>query len=229
MNHRLVFALAVLALSYSATAAQTGPTSTNPDPNSIDRKQIKLDDDQARRFMDNFALCVAGHQPRKAAALLALPYGSKEQHRAAADLASGESDCLGPFTGALQLGFDAPSLASGFAEYFLTHLGKVADIRAREPRSFTYTPPVGIELFGECVVGQNPSAVEALAKSPVASGTEIAATDALMSGLQHCVSQGQTLALDRTALRQLLTVSFYKHLAIPPPPQPAVATAATQR
>jgi hypothetical protein len=223
---RLVVAFALLLVPIGSVTAE--PKSANPDPYSPDRAKVAFDDHRARQFMDDFARCIASRQPRKAAAVLALPYGSAEQQQAARTLATAEYECLGPYTGSLELGFNAPSLASGMAEFFLTHPGKIADTRSRAPNAFVYVEPAGIEEFGECVVGQNPAAVEALAKSPVASDAESSAADALTPELQQCVSEGQTLALDRTALRQLLAVSLYKHIAMPPPP-PTAGTAGTQQ
>lgn len=220
---RLVLALSLFVAPAAAAAAE--PQSTNPDPYSPDRAQVALDEGRALRFMDDFARCIASRQPRKAAAVLALPYGSAEQQNAAGELARSQYECLGPYSGTLEMRFNGTSLASGMAEYFLTHTGKLAEIRSREPNAFVYAAPAGIELFGECVVAQNPAAVEVLAKSPVASGAESSATDVLTPQLAACVSEGQTLALDRTSLRQLLAVSLYKHIAMPPPAavQPAAA------
>jgi hypothetical protein len=94
-------------------------------------------------------------------------------------------------------------------------MGKIAEARRRDPGSFVYREPIGIEAFGECVVAQKPDAVAALANSKIASLTESAATDALTPELEQCISAGQTVALDRTSLRQVLTVSLYRRLAMP--------------
>jgi hypothetical protein len=220
---RLVSALLLLLVPIAAGATQ--PVSTNPDPNSSDIAKVTLDNDLARKSMDEFAQCVASREPRQAAAVLALHYGSDQQQNAARDLATRESNCLRTYTDNVQLSFSAPSLASGMAEYFLAHPAKIADTRARAPNLFVYSEPAGIESFGECVVDQDAAAVEALARAPVASGVESSATDALTPELEQCVSAGQTLALDRTALRQLLTVSLYRHVAMPPPPAAVPASA----
>jgi hypothetical protein len=220
-----IIALALLASSPWATPpAKT----TNPDPYSPDRKEVSMDDDKARRFMDDFARCVASRQSRKAAAILAMQYGSKEQSDAARDIATSEGDCLGHFSGDLQLGLNAPSLAGGMAEYFIAHPGKIDDVRRRDPQSFVYVEPAGLEGFGECVVAQNPAAVESLVKSEVGSDAEIAAGDALGPELGQCVSEGQTISVDRGTLRQLLAVALYKHVAIPRPAPPAAEPAAAQ-
>jgi hypothetical protein len=223
---RLVFAFALFVVPIAAASAE--PHSANSDPYSPDRAQVSLEEGKARRFMDDFARCIASRQPKEAAALLALPYGSVKQHNAAVALASTKHDCLGPFSGALEFTFSGSSLASGMAEYFLTHPGKIADLRSRQPGSFVYAEPVGVEAFGECVVAQNVAAVETLAKSRVGSAAESSATDALTPQLAGCVSEGQSLELDRGSLRELLAVSLYKHIAMPPPVQPT-PTAATQQ
>ncbi|WP_155265416.1 hypothetical protein [Sphingomonas segetis] len=208
----------VAALPFGAATAQ--PKFDHPASHEPDRVKVTLSDDQARRFMDDFARCIASRQSVRAAAALALPYGSPQQQKAASALAGRHSDCIGPYSGTLQLSFDAPSLAAGMAEYFLANPGEIAEQRRRDPRSFTRVQPTALETFGECVVAQNPAAVEALVKSDVASDAETAAGDALAHQLAQCISEGQTLALDRGALRQLLAVSLYKHVAMPASAQP---------
>lgn len=218
--------IVALAL-FAALAWAPPPKSTNPDPYEPDRKQVALDDDKARRFMDDFARCIADRRARNAAAILSLQYGSKQQSDAASALASNQADCLGPYSGDLELSFNAPSLAGGMAEYFILHPGKIADLRRRDPQSFAYVEPAGIEDFGACVVEEDSAGVETLIKSEVGSGAESAAGDALGPALGQCISEGQTLSLDRGALRQLLAVALYKHIAIPPPvAAPASAPAA---
>ena len=212
-------ALVLLAfVSVPLAAAEPPPEFDRPEAHQPDRAQVTLDEDQARRFMDDFARCIAGRQPRKAAAVLALPYASEQAGTAANQLAESQMDCLGPFDGNLSLSLGSASLEAGMAEYFLANPGKIEDLRRRDPGSFAYVQPAGIEAFGECVVAQNPAAVGTLVGTEVASDAEHAATDAIAPHLAACISEGQTLALDRTAVRQLLAVSLYKHVAMPPPP-----------
>lgn len=217
MLNRLANVLSLLVLLSIKAPAQ--PRFTDPDSHSPDRAQVAFSKDAARKFVDDFARCVASRQPGRAAAVLNLPYGSEQQAKAVGDLAAREYDCLGPFSGNLEIGFGAEPIASGMAEYFLGNLGKIAELRRRDPRSFAYREPIGIEAFGECVVAQKPDAVEALANSKIASPAESVATDALAPELQQCVWAGQTVALDRTSLRQVLTVSLYRHVAMPGDPR----------
>ncbi len=225
MIDRLVLAFALFLIP--VTAAGAAPPSSNPDPYSPDRTRVAFTDDRARKFLDEFARCIASRQPRKAVAMLALSYGSGEQQRVALDLGTSEIECMGPYTGELSMSLDGSSLAAGMAEYLVTHANKIEDMRRREPNSFIYAEPTAVERFGECVVEQDPAGVTALARSDIASIAESVATDALIPEIQQCVTTGQTLSLDRTALRQLLMVSLYKHVAIPPPAVPATA-ASTQ-
>ena len=208
----------VLSLSVlMATAAAAEPRSADPDQHSPDRARVAFSEDASRKFVDGFARCVASRQPKRATAVLSMPYGSEQQEKAVSDLAAREYDCLGPFSGNLEIGFDAESIASGMAEYFLGNMGRIADSRRRDPGSFVYREPVGIEVFGECVVAQNPAAVEALANSEIASLAESSATDALRPELERCVLAGQKLALNRASLRQVLTVGLYRRVAMPTP------------
>ena len=223
MLNRIVAGLLLAALPLAAAPAQ--PTFDHPDTHQPDRKQVSMDESQALRFMDDFARCLASHQSRRAAAILALPYGSDRQRSAAADLAEGEDQCLGPFSGTLELDFNAPSLAAGMAEYFVLNPDRLADERRRHPDAFAYVAPAGIESFGDCVVEQSSPGVEALVRTKVASGAEAAAADALAPQLAQCVSEGQTLSLNRTALRQLLAFSLYRRLAMVQPPAGGAASA----
>jgi hypothetical protein len=223
MFSRVLIALALVGAP--AGAAEPPPTFDHPDSHQADRAQVTLDEDNARRFLDDFARCVAGRQPRKAAAVLALPYASEEAGTAANRLAQSEMDCLGPFSGSLSFSLNASSLEAGMAEYFLANPERIADVRRRDPKAFAYAEPTALESFGECVVAQNSAAVNALVKTPVASDQETAGVNALATELAGCIPEGETLELDRTALRQLLAVSIYKHFAMPPAPVPAPATA----
>jgi hypothetical protein len=209
MVNRLLVALSIAGLPLAATAAAS-PKPGNP---------LAAGGEQARKYMDDFARCLASKETAKAAAALALPYASDKQQNAASDLAMRDTDCLGALDvqGDLELTFAAPPLASGMAEYFILNPDKLADARRRDPKAFAFVEPTGIEQFGECVVSQNPAAVEALVKSDVGSTTESTSTDSLAPQLGQCIAPGKTFALDRAALRQLLAVSLYRHVAMPAP------------
>jgi hypothetical protein len=228
MFKRVVFAFASFALSVPAAAGQPQPIDT-PQNHQPDRAQVTLDQARARRFMNDFAHCIASRQPRKAAAVLSFAYGSRGEQEAAYDIGKKEYECLGPFSGNLQMSLDGPSLAAGMAEFFIAHPGKIEDVRRRDPQSFVRPDPLSwADDIGECAVAQNPAAVEALIKSEVASKAEDAAMDALAPQVGACVAEGQKLELDRAGLRQLLAVSLYRHIAMPAPAAaPTAPTPAT--
>jgi hypothetical protein len=216
MLNRVALALAFASLPLAAARADPQPTSANPDPHSHDWTQVTLDQDKARKLADDFARCAASRRPRQAAAALALPYGSDVQAKLIDDLAAAEGDCWGSFAGSGLFTSDSSLLAAGMAEYFLANPGRIDDARRRAPQAFAAREAVGVETFGDCVVEQNSAAVEALVRTDLASPAESAAEDALAPHLAACITEGHTLSLDRTALRQLLAVSLYRRVAIPP-------------
>lgn len=224
MLSRVAVAAFLLFASLSPAAAEPGPkTTTNPDPYGPDRAKVAFDEDRARRFVNDFARCAADFQPRKAAAALAMRYNSKEQANAFNAIGSAEESCWGAFTGTVSIRWSSASMAGGMAEYFILHPAKIADLRKRDPQSFVYVEPDGAEVFGDCVVGGNAAGVEALIKSDIGSKAESAADEALGTAFGSCVTAGQTISVDAGALRDLLAVALYKHIAMPPPAEPAAA------
>lgn len=217
MLNRAALALAFASLPIVAAAAQPPPRPANPDPHSHDWTEVTIDEAKARALANDFARCAASRRPRQAATALALPYGSEEQAKLIDSLAAAVGDCWGAFAGTGIFSSDSSLMAAGMAEYFLASPGRIEDARRRTPQAFASREAVGVETFGDCVVQQNPAGVDTLVKTELASGSEKAAEDALAPQLAACIAEGHTLALNRTALRQVLTVSLYRHVAIPPP------------
>jgi hypothetical protein len=217
MLNRVAIALAVVSLPLAAALADPQPASTNPDPHSHDWTQLTLDEDTARKFVSDFARCAASRRPKQAAAALALPYGSEEQAKLIDNLASVEANCWGALAGSGIFASDSSPIAAGMAEFFVANPGKIDDARRRVPQAFAAREAVGVEAFGDCVVEQNPAAIEALVKTESASGAERAAEDAIAPQIAACIAEGHTLSLNRTALRQVLAVSLYRRIAVPRP------------
>jgi hypothetical protein len=216
MLNRVALALAFVSLPLSAARSEPPPASANPDPNSHDWTQITLNESRARKLASDFAHCAASRRPRQAAAALALPYGSEEQAKLIDGLASAEGDCWGSFAGSGLYTSDSSLLAAAMAEYFITNRGRIEDARRRAPQAFAAREAVGVETFGDCVVAQNPTGVEALVRTELESPAETAAENTLAPQLAACIAEGHSLTLDRSALRQVLAVSLYRHVAVPP-------------
>jgi regulator of replication initiation timing len=66
------------------------------------------------------------------------------------------------------------------------------------------------------VVLQNPEAVRAIITTEPAGKEEAAALRAVRDQLANCVTEGQTLALNKANLRALLSVSLYRVLSEQP-------------
>ena len=230
-----MFAKGLLYLALFASAApQTTakpPTPPKPElqrggPDSLMIHGSAANVDEARRYADDFARCTASHNRKQAAAVLALSYGSAAQATAAGQVLKPDESCFGPMISSMQVGFDAPSLVGGMAEFFVLHPQAIEEQRRRTPGSFTWPAQNAIEAFGDCVVAQGDGQVRAFVASRVASDEETAAAQALAPALGQCVTEGQTIALNVGSIRELLAFSLYRHMAAPPAP-PAVVAPAT--
>src|SRR3569833_3497811 len=113
--------------------------------------------------------------------------------------------------------------AAGAAEFFLANPKAVEEARRRDPKSFVWPPMNAMDEFGDCVVSQGQAQVRAFIDTPVASAAEQSAAQALAPALGQCVSEGQTIAVEPAAIRQILAVALYRRVAAPPPAVPAAA------
>jgi hypothetical protein len=210
---------------YLALASASPPEKKSPPDPKFDRggpdslmiHKSTMSDDDARRYVHDFAQCVASHDRKRAAAALVFPYGSEEQSKAMSNLLDPESICFGPMITELSLRTEAIALAGGMAEYFILNSKVVDELRRREPQSFVWPAENALEAFGSCVVSQDDAATKAFLLTRVGSDEEREAANALGPALGQCIAEGQTLALNVPSLRQLLAVSFYRRVAAPPP------------
>lgn len=223
----LTAGLLYLALASSAPQAKPnvpGPQFERGAPDKLLIHESTDAADKARVYFDGVARCVARHHQRQSAAVLAMPYGSTEQANAANVLIQAEGSCFGPIFTSTDIYFDPRGLAAGMAEFFLADPNALSEARRRYPASFVWAPANGMDQFGDCVVSQGEAPVRAFIDTPVASAAEQSAAQALAPALGQCISEGQTLAVEPAAMRQVLAVALYRRVAVPP-----VAAAATAK
>lgn len=219
---RIVQGIAAAALLAASAPAAAQPSFHEP-PDSHMVSKIELGADRTRRLMNVFARCVAKKRRAHSEALLALPYGSPEQGEAAKKIVEGQEGCV-PVTspGQLQMSFQADTLIGGIAE----ELARARYRKGKDSRPPGITPEQavaagltarnGAEAFGQCVVLEDITASYAFVASKIAAPEEHAAALALRPHLENCVMEGQTLALNKAALRILLSVSLHQVLSLPP-------------
>jgi hypothetical protein len=218
-----------LALTSAAPPEKKSPPDPkfdNGSPDSLMIHKLTMSEDDARRYVHDFAQCVASHDRKRAAAALVFPYGSVEQSKAMSNLLNPQSSCFGPVITEISLRAEAIALAGGMAEYFILNSNVVDDLRRREPQSFVWPAENALEAFGSCVISQGPAASKAFLSTRVGSDAEREAANALGPALGQCIAAGQTLALNVPSLRQLLAVSLYRRVAAPPSPTTAASASA---
>lgn len=220
----LTIGLLIALASVAPPQQTTGPEFERGAPDKLLIHETTDSAGKARAYFDGVARCVARHHQRQSAAALAMPYGSREQANAANALIQAEGSCFGPIFTSTDIYFDTHALTTGMAEFFLSDPKALADAKRRDPRSFIWPAPNAMDEFGDCVVTQGEAQVRTFIDTPVASDAEQSAAQALAPALGQCVSEGQTIAVEPAAMRQVLAVALYRRVAAPP----VAAAAASQ-
>jgi hypothetical protein len=226
----LIAGLFYLALVSAAPQAKPPASPPEFERGAPDKLLIHESTDEAgkaRKYLDSVARCVASNHRKQSAAGLALPYGSAEQAAAFNALIQVEDSCFGPIFSSMSIHFDTQALAAGAAEFFLANFKALEDARRHDPKAFVWPPLNAMDGFGDCAVSQGETQVRAFIDTPVASDAEQSAAQALAPALGQCVSEGQTIAVEPAAMRQILAVALYRRVAVPPPAVPAAAQPAT--
>jgi hypothetical protein len=173
--------------------------------------------------MRNFAKCVFNRSPRAAASLLAMDPGDRHFPDAMRRFAQGHEDCA-PMS---RLTFSGIYFIGGVAEASVNfrlrsdHLSRLVAVDPARPaiRARDET-----EMMTLCTVRRAPEELAALfATEPMSEG-ETGALRTLGPVIGGCLANGQTLRLDRAALRAMLALSAYRLMAWnESPTAPAVA------
>ena len=182
---------------------------------------------KARKYLDDVARCLASHHRTGSAAALALPYGSAQQGNAVVRMMQSEDSCFGPVFSSMSINFETQPVVAGMAEFFLGNAKALEDARRHDPHSFVWPAPNAMEEFGDCVVAQGEAPVRAFIDTTVGSDAEQSQAQALAPQLAQCVAEGQTIAVEPAAMRQILAVALYRRVAAPPAPVAAAAAAPT--
>jgi hypothetical protein len=173
---------------------------------------------KARKYLDDISRCLASHHRRGAAAALAMPYGSAEQGHAITKMMQSEDSCFGPVFSSMSINFETAPVAAGMAEFFLANSKALDEARRRDPQSFVWPARNAMEEFGDCVVSQGEAPVRGFIDSTVGSDAEHDQAQALAPQLAQCVAEGQTIAVEPAAMREILAVALYRRVAAPPTP-----------
>ena len=216
MNGIAVFALSLLSLNAAPEPIESQRVNK---PVEQDMLKWELEQGRARRYINDWARCLARGDKRRAQAALALPYGSAEQAEAAKKVlpTDHEAYCMGPMgEGTMQLGFQWDSLVAGMAEYFLIKR-KGSEFPALTPEQLSTPdrePRNSAEEFSQCVVSQNPGAVYAMVAADPGTPAEKQAIAEVTPLLANCIEEHQTLALDAAAMRHTLAVGLYRYAGV---------------
>lgn len=191
-----------------------------PDPLYVVKEPMKAA--EGRRMVNSFARCVARKRKAKAEAVLALPYGTQEQSEAAWKIIGNLPSCFeGPKIGRRQIHIEPQHLVGGMAEelalarYAAAGGESLARLTPEQLALPAAAPRNGAETFGQCVVLRDPAGTKAFIGSEIGSPDENKSAAGLLPHLEQCLTEGQTLALNRPALRILLAVALHRVLSLP--------------
>ena len=190
--------MAVSAMIGSAPAAQA---KGKPDDNALGLVALR-----------NFALCSVERSSDGAANLLSMEVGSAQYNKALRRFAKGHDYCAARS----RLSFGGLLFAGDLAEALLltryrgaAAFSSLASQPNRAPRSL-------LEEVGACVARQRPEAIRALVAADPASEAERAALKATGDVLAACVPTGQTLKLNKPAIRAMYALGAYRLLTATP-------------
>lgn len=192
----------------------------------------------ALEALHNYAACAVGRTPEGAAQLLALDPASQDYRDALKRFAKGHAMCTRtgtqlsfaglPFAGDLAEAliatrYDATALRSAASDFDAKRQAAKVSVSKSDGSTDQVTPDVRTfaasetktmpEGIGMCVVTQKPDAVLALFQTSPNSKEELAALQPTGQTLAGCVPAGQTLKLNRPAVRAMYALGAYRLLA----------------
>jgi hypothetical protein len=197
-------------------------------PGSVESVESE-DSDTALRVTNTFARCVARQHGRAAEAVVAMSYLSPDQSRAASRLVGGQEDCMGSSGASLSL--KPPLLVGGMAEQFVLQRYRNADLAPLTGMTDEAQAAAGLvarnnaEDLSLCVIRRDPAAARALIETVPASKEEAAQIQRLLPHLGPCVPAGQSLTLNKPALRALFATGLYRALSLLAARPPATGAA----
>lgn len=159
--------------------------------------------------MRNFAKCVFDRSPRAAANLLAMDSGDRHFPDAMRRFAQGHEDCA-PMS---RLTFSGIYFIGGVAEASVNYrlrTDHLARLVAVDPARPTIRARDETEMMTLCTVRRAPEELAVLFATEPMSEAETGALRTLGPVIGGCLAAGQTLRLDRAALRDMLALSAYR-------------------
>lgn len=173
-------------------------------------KPLANNDPIALEALRNFATCAVDRSPEGAEELLTLAVDSSEYHAKLRRYAKGHDYCA---PGA-RLQFSGLPFAGDLAEALIALRFDQAALdnapSAAEPADQTMMESVGI-----CIVRQRPAAIKLMLGSKPGSDAELAALKQTADLLQGCIPKGQTMQLNRPAVRAMYALGAYRQMAGP--------------
>lgn len=159
-------------------------------------------DAQALQALKLFASCAVQRTPGGAAALLKLDPESREYAKAANAYARGHASCI-QVNGKMK--FTSLPFAGFLAEALLAREAKMPSFPVEQALTGDW-----IEDVGGCVARKQPDEVYAVFHTKPGSESEVAALQPTGAALQSCIRQGQTVKLNRTAVRAMYALGVYR-------------------
>jgi hypothetical protein len=156
----------------------------------------------------NYAACAVARTPEGAAKLLALDLGSDEYAKALKHYAKGHSYCAPQ----ARLKFGGLPFAGDLAEALIAQRFAGRSLEAVAAKVSEPAATSLIVAIGECMVRQRPAAVSAVLATEPGSATELAALKPTGDVLPQCIPAGQTMALNKPAVRAIYALGAYSLL-----------------
>jgi len=185
---------AALACSWSGTAS----AQTADEPS----------DSLALEALHNFAVCAVNRTSAGAEKMLAADPSSPDAYKARMQFAKGHGMCV---TRGNKLKFGGLPFSGDIAEALIAAKYRAAPL-ATAARS-EVAPRNMVEAIGMCVVKARPADVAAVFATEPASKEELAALKPTGDILPGCVPAGQTIKMNRPAVRAIYALGAYRLLA----------------
>lgn len=161
-------------------------------------------DAQALEALKLFASCAVQRTPDGARKILALDPNGEAYQKASSAYARGHSMCL---RGNSKLKFASLPFAGFLAEALLVREAAVStgDTGAKPVSTENW-----VEAVGACVAVQKPAEVSSVFATVPGSDAETAALNPTGEALRGCIREGQTVALNRAAVRAMYALGAYR-------------------
>lgn len=194
----------VLAIMLAACTASVQAQAAVP----VASIQPSVDTAEQRESLRSLVGCVAKSRQNWARQLLAEPYLSEKQARAAGEIFEGRDTCLR--NGEMEVTFRTSSIVSNLAEHFLASDLTRVDKERLALTLNSLVPANASEDFALCVAARGPAAASTLSLSQPGSSEEAQAAGQLAAFVEPCAAKGEKLTVDLQGLRGLMSIALYR-------------------